>query len=188
MPISVIATIQGRPWDLWGLSRLFDASDASHTRVEASKPEGRPTFDTNDPAAVMRFRAHGYDVIAVLTSDELVWDEAKGRVDLRDLAPIAHDILARVNGIGILFDPEYRAAKLLYLAYGSGDRTGSMIHGSWTPNRDNTPLGTQREHLPFVRDALFLAERNDTVRLVFDAIALPRTWASMYLIYEAISV
>jgi hypothetical protein len=187
MPVPVTATIQGHPWDLWGLSKLFDGSDAFHTCVEADKPEGRPTFDTNDPAAVMRFRAHGYDVFAALTSDELVWDEAMGRVDLRDIAPIAQDILARMNGIGILFDPYYKAAKLLYLTFGSGDSAGSMVHGDWTPNRDDTPLGAQQEHSPFARDALPLARTNSTVRLVLDAIALPRTWASMYLIYEAIS-
>jgi hypothetical protein len=135
----------------------------------------------------MRFRAHGYDVFAALTSDELVWDEAKGRVDLRDIAPIAQEILAHVNGIAILFDPEYRAAKLLHLSFGSGDSAGSMVRGDWTPNRDGTRLGAQQEHAPFARDALTLARTNSSVRFVLDAIALPRTWASMYLIYEAIA-
>jgi hypothetical protein len=185
--IPVTATLMGHPWDLWGLSVLFDGSDASHTLLKAAKPAGRPTFDTNDPAAVQRFRVHGYDVFATLTADELVWDEDKGRVDLRDLAPVAKDILARINGVAILFDLQYRAAKLLNLTYDTGTSVGTVLNNDWTPNRNSTPLGAQQEHRPFAHAALSLANTNGAVRLVLDAMALPRTWASMYLIYEAIA-
>jgi hypothetical protein len=186
MIIPVTATLMGHPWDLWGLSVLFDGSDSSHTLLKAAKPAGRPTFDTNDPAAVQRFRVHGYDVCATLTADELVWDEDRGRVDLRDLAPVAKDILARMNGVAILFDPEYRAAKLLNLTYDTGMSAGTVLNTDWTPNRDNTPLGAQQEHRPIAHATLSLANTNGVIRLVLDAMALPRTWASMYLIYEAI--
>lgn len=187
MTIKVTATLQGHPWDLWGLSLLFDGSDASRMLLKANKPDGRPTFDTTDPVAVSRFRANGYDVFATLTSDELVWDEGKGAVELRDLVPIAQDHLARMNGIAILLDPSYKAAKLLYLSYAQGESAGTILNTDWTPNKDATPLGTQQGHIPFAHEVLPLAQKNSAVRFVLDAIALPRSWASMYLIYEAIA-
>jgi hypothetical protein len=187
MTIRVTATLMGHPWDLWGLSVLFDGSDSSHTKLKAAKPVGRPTFNVNDPAARERFRVHGYDVFATFTNDDLVWDEAKGRVDLRDLGPVAKDILARMNGVAILFDPEYRAARLLYLSYDTGTSQGTVPYTDWTPNRDSTPLGARPEDQSFAHAAMSLAQTNSTVRLVLDAIALPRTWSSMYLIYEAIA-
>jgi hypothetical protein len=186
MTIPVTATLMGHPWDLWGLSVLFDGTDSSHTKLKAAKPAGRPTIDTNNPAAVQRFRVHGHDIFATLTADELIWDETKGRIDLRELGPIAKDILARMNGVAILFDPEYRAARLLYLTYDTGTSQGTVPYTDWTNNRDNTPLGNQPEHQPFAHNAVSLAQADSTVRLVLDAIALPRTWSSLYLIYEAI--
>jgi hypothetical protein len=188
MTIQVTATLKGHPWDLWGLSRLFSGSDASHTLVRAAKPDGRPTFDATDPAAVARFRAQGYDVFATITSDELVWNEtSKGRIDLRDLVPIAENLVGRMNGIAVLLDPEYHPAKLIYLSYRAGDREGTVLHTDWTPNKDATPLGSQQAHLPFARDALPLALSINAVKFVLEAIALPRSWASMWLIYEAIA-
>jgi len=188
MKIQVTTTIQGHPWDLWGLSRLFDCSNASHTLVKAIKPEGTPTFDTHDPAAISRFRAHGYDLLATITSDELVLDElGKSNVDLRDLVPVAEILISRMNGVARLLDPDYRPAKLLYLSYQAPGREGSVLHSDWTPNKGATPLGSQQEHLPFAQDALPLASKDKAVQFVLEAIALPRTWASMWLIYEAIA-
>jgi len=188
MAIQVTATIQGHPWDLWGLSKLFDGSHANHTLVKAAKPEGRPTFDTNDPAAVSRFRAQGYDVFATVTSDELAWDElTKGEIDLRDLMPATELIVKRMNGIALLLDPDYSPAKLLSLTYQAAKNVGSLLRSEWTPNKDATPLGAQQEHLSFAQDALPLASNDKAVQFVLEAIALPRTWASMWLIYEAIA-
>ena len=84
MPIQIKATVLGHPWDLWGLSRLFVGCDASHTLIEASRPDGRPTIDTNNPAQVTRFRVHGYDLFAPITSDELRWAGNIDDIDLRD--------------------------------------------------------------------------------------------------------
>ena len=151
MTIQVTATIQGHPWDLWGLSKLFDGSNASHTLVKAAKPEGRPTFDTNDAAAVARFRAQGYDVLATITSDELVWDELSKGIDLRDLVAAAELLVARTNGVALLLDPEYRPAKLQYLSYQAADRQGSVLHSDWTPNKDATRLELNRSICPLLR-------------------------------------
>jgi hypothetical protein len=188
MTIQVTATIQGHPWDLWGLSKLFDGSNASHTLVKAAKPEGRPDFDTNDPAAVSRFRAQGYDVFATVTSDELAWDElTKGKIDLRDLAPTAELLVKRMNGIALLLDPGYSPAKMLSLSYQIAESVGSLLRSEWTSNKDATHLGTQQGHLSFAQDALPLASNDKAVQFVLEAIALPRTWASMWIIYEAIA-
>ena len=132
MTIQIVATVYGHPWDLWGLSRLFDGTDASHILIKANKPEGRPTFDTADPAQVQRFRVHGYDLPAPITSDELRWDGGVSDVDLRDFATVAEALVARINGIAILLDPEYTPVKLYSLSYSEGTSAGNMLRTDWT--------------------------------------------------------
>jgi hypothetical protein len=187
MTIQIKATVLGHPWDVWGLSRLFDGSDANHTLVEATKPEGRPRIDTNDQTAVTRFRVHGYDIFAPITSDELRLDGGLDDIDLRDLIPAAETLVARINGIAILLDPDYAPVKLFSLSYSVGESAGALTRSDWTPNKDLTPLGSQPEHLPFAQDVLPLAVTNPAVKLALTAATLPRSWASMYLIYEAIA-
>jgi hypothetical protein len=187
MPIQITATVLGHPWDLWGLSQLFDGSDASHTLIDASKPEGRPRIDTTDQAQVTRFRVHGYDLFAPITSDELRWDGSLDDIDLRDVAPVAETLVARINGIAILLDPHYALVRLYSLSYSEGESTGSLVRSDWTPNKDQTQLGIQEEHHAFADNVMPLAVSNPAVKVVLAAITLPRTWASMYLIYEAIA-
>lgn len=188
MASKINITIQGHPWDLWGLTKLFDGSDTSHTKVHAEKPKGTPTFNPADPSERERFRVHGYDVFANVTSDELIWDDAKGKPDLRELRRIAIDIVERMNGIAILLDPEYSAAKILYLSFTDDDGgAGSTTFGDWTKNKGDTALGKQDAHLPFSKEILALSRSDQTIKFVLDAIALPRTWASLYLIYDAIA-
>ncbi|MHC2432756.1 hypothetical protein [Bradyrhizobium sp. USDA 4451] len=179
MIIPITASIIGHPWDLWGLSLLFDGSDPSKTKVVVTKPEGRPTFDPNSEAERNRFRANGYDIMTSLTSDELVWDDAKGRVDLRDLRPIADDILLRVNGLARTFDPTSTPVRLIHLTFPNG----AMATGDWTPNRDSTYLGAAGQH-EIANRALPLT--NPEVKFVLEAMVLPATWASLYLVIDAI--
>jgi hypothetical protein len=181
MIIPISAMIIGHPWDLWGLSLLFDGSDASKTLVVATKPEGRPTFDPNNAAERDRFRIHGYDICTNLTSDELVWDDAKGRVDLRDLRSIADDILLRVNGLARTFDPTFKPVRLLHLTFPNG----SMATGDWTPNRDSTYLGAAGQH-DIANRALPLAHSIPEVNFVLEAMTLPASWTSIYLVIDAI--
>jgi hypothetical protein len=187
MTIKVKAEVLGHPWDLWGLSRLFDGSDSSHTFVEATKPEGRPRIDTNDQAAVTRFRVHGYDTFAPITSDELCWEGGLDDIDLRDLMPAAETLVGRINGIAILLDSDYAPVKLFSLYYSVDNRTGVLTRSDWTSNKDQTLLGSQPEDVPFAQGALPIAVTNPAVGLVLAASTLPRNWASMYLIYEAIA-
>jgi hypothetical protein len=181
MMIPITTSIMGHPWDLWGLSLLFDGSDSSKTKVVATKPEGRPTFDPNNEAERDRFRANGYDILTSLTSDELIWDDAKGRVDLRDLRPIADDILLRVNGLARTFDPTFTPVRLIHLTFPNG----AMATGDWTPNRDSTYLGAAGQH-DIANRALPLAGSNQEVKFVLEAMVLPATWASLYLVIDAI--
>jgi len=181
MLIPIAATIQGHPWDLWGLSLLFDGSDPSKTKVVAIKPEGRPRFDPNNEAERNRFLTKGYDVFTNLTADELVWDDAKGRVDLRDLRPVADDILLRVNGLARTFDPIFTPVRLTHLT----SPNSAMTAGDWTPNRDGTYLGAAGQH-DIANRALALAQSNPEVKFVLEAMTVPASWASLYLVIDAI--
>jgi hypothetical protein len=187
MPIQVIATLQGHPWDLWGLAKIFDGSDLSTTLVKAEEPKGKPRFDASNIEAINRFRIMGYDVFANLTSAELTWPDDKGPGDLRDMRPVALDVVARINGIALLLDPEYLAVKVISISYSHKGGTGASVLGDWTPNKEVTSLGRHPAQMAFAQDVLPLARNDNAVKFVLDAIALPRSWASLYLIYEAIA-
>jgi hypothetical protein len=117
----------------------------SHETGRPAKPEGRPRIDTSDHAQVTRFRVHGYNVFAPITSDELHWDGNLDDIDLRDVAPVAETFVARMNGIAILLDPDYAPIKLYSLSYSEGHSTGSLLRSDWTPNKDLTQLGVQQD-------------------------------------------
>ena len=180
----VTATLQGHPWDLWGLSQLFDGSDSSKTLVVAEKPTGRPTFDVNDPEQRTHFSIQGYDVVGLLTCDELVLDDAQA--DLRDLRPTVDEIISRVNGLARTFDPMFTPVKLTHLSYPKENGGAAMTAGNWTPNRDDTLLSASA-HRDLAMQGLRIAGSSPTVSFVLDAMTLPPTWASLYLAYDAIS-
>lgn len=144
MAIQITATVYGHPWDLWGLSKLFDGTDASHTLVKAPEPQGRPTFDTSDPAQIQRFRVHGYDQPGDLTSHELRFGGGVVDIDLRDFTPVAEALVERINGIAILLDPEFAPIKLHSLSFSEGASVGNLLRTDWTPNKADTHLGIQR--------------------------------------------
>src|SRR5262249_6531044 len=125
---------------------LFDGSGPAKTMIKAEKPKGRPTFDPSNAEERNRFYIRGYNVFATLTSEELTWDEAKGRVDLRYMRPIADEIIARLNGLARTFDPSFIPVKLIYLSFSTENDAGSMPNGDWTPNKDSTILATEELH------------------------------------------
>jgi hypothetical protein len=129
----------------------------------------------------------GYDEFGTLTSTELLWDDSKGPVDLRDMRPVALSLVERINGIALLLDPEYRVVTLFSISYSNNGGGGSSVLGDWTPNKDMTSLGRHPEQLAFAKEVLHLARNDNAVKFVLDAIALPRSWASLYLIYDAIA-
>ena len=187
MVVQVAITIQGHPWDLWGLFKLFDGSNSNHTLVTTEKPMGMPFIDAKDPVAVERFRAQGFDVLAHLTSDELNWDEeTRGEIDFQELAPLARSLVQHVNGIAAVLDPDFKPVKLIHLLYTVDDICGGTFSQSdFTPNKSSTALGSQDEHRPFAQDTLVLAATNSAVSLVLAAANLARTWGAMYLIYRS---
>jgi hypothetical protein len=185
--VKIVATIKGHPWDLWGLAHLFDGSDSSNTVVKADKPEGRPSFDPTKPDEVTRFRVHGYDICTTLTCNYLTWDDTKGRPDLRELRPIAEQIVARLNGLARTFDPMFTPVKLLYLSFVHENGAGSLPNGDWTPNKDSTLLGAKGQN-DIAKAALALADSNPDVDFVLNAMVLPATWSALYLVFDAISM
>jgi hypothetical protein len=187
MPIQVTATVMGHPWDLWGLSKLFNGSDATKLLVQTKEPKGLPTFDATDRDTVSRFRVWGYDVPATLTSTELLWDESKGKVDLRDMRPIAENLIERINGAAQLLDPQYKSIKVFSLTFTEENAVGTTLFSEWIQNKDNTSLDHFPALIPLARDIVALAAKDQAVKFVLDAIVLPRTWASLYLVYDAIS-
>jgi hypothetical protein len=180
----ITATLQGHPWDIWGLSLLFDGSDSSQTLVTAKMPNGRPTIDVNDPDQRTRFRVQGYDVFATLTCDELVVDDSKA--NLRDLRPVADEIISRLNGLARTFDPTFTPVRLTHLSYSTQRGAAAMTAGDWTPNKDRTLLSAET-HRDIALQALKIAGTAPAVNFVLDAMNLPATWASLYLVYDAIS-
>ena len=187
MPIQVTATVMGHPWDLWGLSKIFDGSGTTKILVQAKEPDGLPTFDATNSDAISRFRVWGYDIAATLTSTELLWDESKGKVDLRDMRPIADNLIERINGAALLLDPQYKPVTPFALTWTDGDATGATTYSEWTLNKSFTYLGHCPDLIPLARDTVTLAATDQTVKFVLEAIVLPRTWASLYLVYDAIS-
>jgi hypothetical protein len=73
------------------------------------------------------------------------------------------------------------------LTYSEGEKFGSLLRSDWKLNKSATHLGAEQEHRPFAQAGLPLAASNPAVKVVLAAITLPRTWTSMYLIYEAIA-
>jgi hypothetical protein len=187
LPVQVTAKIQGHPWDLWGMSRLFNGTDSTKTKVTADKPEGMPRADLSSAQAAQRFRLMGYDVFAELTSDELLWDEKRGPVDLRDVRPVAEDVVARINGITILLDPDFVPVKLQMISYETPHGAGASSFGEWRPNKSMTFLGHHPNQILMAEKTMALSKTDPVVHWVLDAIVLPRSWASLYLVYEAIA-
>jgi hypothetical protein len=187
MQIQVTAVVMGHPWDLWGLSRMFDGSDVSKTLVRAEKPNGLPTFDATDRDAINHFRVWGYDTQADVTSTELLWDMSTGKVDLRDMRPVADNLIERINGVALLFDDQYKPVRPFALNWAHGGAAGSTIYSEWIPNKSVTSLGSVPEMATLAGEVLALAAKEQVGKFVLDAIVLAPTWASLYLVYDAIA-
>jgi hypothetical protein len=138
----------------------------------------------SDPHQRTRFLIQGYDVGAQLTCDELMLNDSKS--DLRDLRPVADNLIIRLNGLARTFDPLFTPVRLTHLSYSTKNGGGAITAGDWTPNRDSTFLSASA-HRDLANKALKLAGANQAVNFVLSAMTLPATWASLYLVYDAIS-
>lgn len=185
MPATFSIKLRGHPWDLWGLSQIFNGNNSDHTLIVATKPEGRPRVDYQDKAALHRFQRMGYDVYATLTTDSLTF--ADGEIPFFDDAKdITRGILVRINGVARLIDPDFLPVSLHEISYKAKGGMGAADFGRSPPNKENTFLGVHPAHVALVSNVYALAETNSAVRFVLDALNLPTTWASSYLVYDAI--
>lgn len=186
MPVQFILTLRGHPYDLWGLSKIFDGNNTDRTIVNAQEPKGRPTVNFQDRAAIDRFQKLGYDIFATLTNNSLVHNEANGPPDIMKMKIVAYDIIERINGIGRLIEPDYWPVKFYGLTYKSAGGSGASTPDGTTPNKEHTSLGWHPSHGPFADFVFEISRTEPAVRFILDAFAMKSTWVSLYLIYETI--
>lgn len=176
--------LRGHPWDLWGLAQVFDGSGTDHTRIEATRPEGAPVYDFRTPEGQLRFARLGFDVFARMTSDRLIferqlpWDEAKD---------VAREILRAINGTGLLIDPDFIPVSLYEISYSERGGSGYADFGRMPRNKEATFLGMHPMHKVFCELLVKHGQSNNAVRFVLDALTMPTTWASLYLVYDTIT-
>lgn len=186
MPIQFVLTLRGHPWDLWGLSKIFDGTNSDHMFVKAEEPKGLPVVDYQNRAQIDRFQKLGYDIFAPLTCDSLQHNELNGPPHLHNMMNVSDDIIARINGIGRLIDPEYWPVSFYGLQYKSAGSQGFASPRGSTPNKQATGLGWHHTHSSFADHVFELSRTQPAVRFVLDAIAMKSSWVSLYLIYETI--
>lgn len=178
-------TLRGHPWSLWGLSQLFDGTNSSHTRITAERPNGRPIYNHQDPEARQRFQVFGFDVFGKLYTDKLIFADRQ-LPTFDEVKAIAIDVVGRINGIALLIEPDFLPVSPYYISYSCRGGSGGADFGKFPQNRENTFLGAHPAQFPN-SDFIFVeAESNGAVKFVLDALALPTTWASLYLIYDTI--
>ncbi len=175
------ARLQGNPWDLWGLSKIFNGTNADATFVNAKDPAtNRPDLKNEEERRY--FEIFGNETHADLTSNSFRLDFP---FNSRDMFDLAVPVLNRMNAIGRPLDPDYWPVTLFDCVY---IREGSISFNSvdgGNKHKNTTGLGEQHQ-VPFAFDAFELGSDNAAISFVMDALNLPTTWASMYLIYEAI--
>jgi hypothetical protein len=175
------AQLQGNPWDLWGLSKIFNGTNADATTIHA-KDSATIRLDMRNRDDREHFAHFGHDTHADLTSNSFRLEFPFNNRDMHDLIV---PVLSRINAIGALLDPEFWPVTLFRSVY---IRPGSISYNSFDAGskwKDKTGLGEQSQ-VPFAFDAFELGSDNTAISFVMDALNLPTTWASMYLIYEAI--
>ncbi len=124
----------------------------------------------------------GHDNFANLSSNKFRLEFPFSGKDMSDLAL---DVVARMNAIAKLLDPGYWPITLFDCVYVRDNMTSFNFADGGPRYKSATGLGG-RSQVTFAYDAYELAEENSAVCFVMDAINLPATWASLYLIYEAI--
>lgn len=175
------ARLQGNPWDLWGLSKIFDGTNGDATFVDAEDPT-KIRLDMRNKDDQRHFDMFGHDTHADLTSNSFRLEFPFGGRDMYDLVM---PVLNRVNAIARLLDPDYTPVTLFSCDY-PRDRPNSFnLYGKGNGYKDKTRLGEQHQ-IPFAHDAFELGSGNAAIDFVMEAWTLPPTWASLFLIYEAI--
>jgi hypothetical protein len=109
------ARLQGNPWDLWGLSKLFNGTNADATTVHAKDPVV-VQLDLRNLDDREHFAHFGYDTHADLTSNSF---RVEFPFNNGDMYHLAMPVLSRINAIGHLPDPEFSPVTLFQCIYKS---------------------------------------------------------------------
>jgi hypothetical protein len=174
------ARLQGNPWDLWGLSKIFSGTNADATLIEAKEPSTvRPDMKTEEGRH--QFALFGHETHADLFSNSF---RVEYPFSSRDLFDRAVPVLNWINAIGHLLDPDYLPVTLFSCDHPKDRPTSFNLFGGGTKHKNKTGLGQQHQ-VPFAFDAFELGADNAAISFVMEALNIPTTWASMYLIYEA---
>jgi hypothetical protein len=128
----------------------------------------------------------GYDIFAPLTCDSLIHQEGDGPPNIQNMMNVSDEVIARINGIGRLIDPEFYTVSFYGLSYKSPGGEGGASPRGTTPNKQATSLGWHSSHARFADRAYELSKSEPAVRFILDAFAMRTTWVSLYLIYETI--
>jgi hypothetical protein len=173
------ATIQGNPWDLWGLSKIFNGADADATHVQAKDPTTLG-LDFSKEEKQRWFEMFGHDNFANLSSNKFRLEFPFSGKDMSDLAL---DVVARMNAIAKLLDPGYWPVTLFDCVYVRDNMTSFNFADGGPRYKSATSLGGGSQ-VTFAYDAYELVEENSAVCFVMDAINLPATWASRRLLHR----
>ena len=103
MPQTFKARLQGNPWDLWGLSKIFNGTNADATLIDAKDP-ATVRLDMRTEEGRHHFSLFGHETHADLFSDSFRVEYPFGSRDLFDRAV---PVLSRINAIGQLLDPDF---------------------------------------------------------------------------------
>lgn len=187
MTVQVKAQIQGHPWDLWGLAKLFDGNNPEGIHVEgAVEPSGAPEVPWGKPDDLKRYLQVGHLRVAQLLAKGLAY-QSIGQVDLNEAAESAASLVKKINGIAKLLDPEFYGVRLVGVAYSAPGGGGGKSLGELTPNKGYTHLGRVQEHWGAAEAWSELAATDPATRFVLEAFNLPISWASLYLVYDCIA-
>jgi hypothetical protein len=181
MTVTFRARLQGNPWDFWGLSKIFDGSNSDATRIHAKDP-ATLRLDMRKPEDREHFNMFGHDTHTDLTSNSFVLEYPFNGKIMHDLAM---PVINRINAIGRLLDPEFTSVTLFSCDYPKDKPNSFNLYGPGKAYKDKTALGQQGQS-PFAHDSFDLGAGNLAIDFVMEAWTLPTTWASLYLIYEAI--
>ncbi|WP_369720971.1 hypothetical protein AB8Z38_28365 [Bradyrhizobium sp. LLZ17] len=145
------SSLQGNPWDLWGLSKIFDGSNSDATCVHAKDPV-TIRLDMRKPEDQHHFDLFGHDTHADLTSNSFVLEFPFNGCDMCSLAMPA---INRINAIGLLLDPDFTPVTLFSCDHPRDKPNSLNLYRPGKPYKSRTALGEQGQS-PFARDAFEL--------------------------------
>src|SRR4051812_45936657 len=131
------ARLQGNPWDLWGLSKIFNGTNSDATFIHAEDP-ATIRRDLRNELERRHFERFGNETHADLTSNSF---RLEFPFNGHDMYVLVVPVLSRINAIGHLLDPEYWPIKLFDCAYPRDNPRSFSSYGGGSSYKDKTGLG-----------------------------------------------